>query len=226
MTFTRMLALEVSNFVVRHASPGSKEWAEGLAREIAYIENDWRALAWALGSMRVLLDYRETPVESLADVPATARKYFELRKGVGAWALILQAPIYAFKFFDATSVPERAGCAVVVLSSIAAAIFILMENRRLKHQPSDDIYDDNVACAQLYRAELKRHCSTMLILYSFLFIWIVGAMLTMRGGVRAHAVFSAGILLLFLAATPLCLVMLRVTRRRIERLDALLAERF
>jgi hypothetical protein len=58
VTAFRSLAVKISGAVVRWASPGSREWAEGLEREIAFIEEDWRALGWAIGSMRVVLDRR------------------------------------------------------------------------------------------------------------------------------------------------------------------------
>lgn len=44
MTLIRKLAIKISNEVVIWASPGSKEWAEGLAREVTFIESDWAAL--------------------------------------------------------------------------------------------------------------------------------------------------------------------------------------
>jgi hypothetical protein len=58
VTTVRSLAVQLSKFVARHASAGSCEWAAGLTREIEFIEGDWRALVWALGSMRVLLERR------------------------------------------------------------------------------------------------------------------------------------------------------------------------
>jgi hypothetical protein len=63
MVLLRRVAVRVSKFVVRHASTGSHEWAEGLAREVEFIENDWRALAWALGSTRVLLERRSSAAQ-------------------------------------------------------------------------------------------------------------------------------------------------------------------
>jgi hypothetical protein len=62
MTTVRKLALKISNAVVRFASPGSKEWAQGLAREVAFIENDWSALGWVISSTRVLLDRRKEQI--------------------------------------------------------------------------------------------------------------------------------------------------------------------
>jgi hypothetical protein len=51
----------LSSFVLRHASAGSREWAQGLAREVDVIEGDWKALGWALGGLPVLLDRRDVP---------------------------------------------------------------------------------------------------------------------------------------------------------------------
>jgi hypothetical protein len=65
MTFIRRKALEISSWVTWLASPGCKEWAEGLEREVAFIDSDWRALGWAIGSARLLLEPQEAPLRSL-----------------------------------------------------------------------------------------------------------------------------------------------------------------
>jgi hypothetical protein len=75
MSLLRGFALKISDAVVRYASPGCKEWAEGLAREVAFIKGDWSALAWAIGSTRVLLNRREAPVGSLDEVSVVAKEY-------------------------------------------------------------------------------------------------------------------------------------------------------
>jgi hypothetical protein len=50
MSATRTLATRALNFVVRHSSSESQEWANAMLRELDFIENDWAALFWALGS--------------------------------------------------------------------------------------------------------------------------------------------------------------------------------
>jgi hypothetical protein len=62
MTLLRKAAVRVSAFVERHASADSREWAEGLSREVEFIDGDWKALGWALGSTRVLLERRSAIV--------------------------------------------------------------------------------------------------------------------------------------------------------------------
>jgi glutathione S-transferase len=77
MTALRSLAVRISEAVVRWSSPARREWAEGLEREVAFIESDWRALGWAIGSTRVLLDRPEAPLDSLEAAVAEANSYLE-----------------------------------------------------------------------------------------------------------------------------------------------------
>ena len=62
MSIVRNLAQKLSDFVVKHASPGSKEWAEAMASEAGAIENDWHALGWAAGGLRVLFYPQPKPL--------------------------------------------------------------------------------------------------------------------------------------------------------------------
>jgi hypothetical protein len=144
MTLVRGLAMGISARVVRWASPGCKEWAEGLAREAAVIESDWGALRWAIGSTRVLLDRRAVPLRSLDEVVDLLLKHVDYtRNGYGLWVLILQGPFYAIRIFiDHLNGLQRTGCILVVLGSIIAGSSWLMGRRRLKLRWYDDFYDD------------------------------------------------------------------------------------
>ena len=226
MTLVRKLAVRISSRVVRWASPGCKEWAEGLACEAAVIESDWAALRWALGSTRVLLDRRKAPLTSLDEVPAEAKKYVEaLRAGV--WALLMpltQGPPFLWMFFRAKNSLERAGCALVMFSSMLAGAYTLLEWRRQKQIVKYEVYDDILAWARLYRAELARRGTTNGIQTFILLCWCVGFGMAQRDGTLTRILF-AGFGLLLLATLPLMLQVLRNNLRRIEEIDALLAER-
>jgi len=50
MTPTRRMATRLLAFVVRHTSSQSQEWANAMLRELDFIESDWAAFFWALGS--------------------------------------------------------------------------------------------------------------------------------------------------------------------------------
>lgn len=112
MTLVRRKALEISSWVTWLASSGCKEWAEGLEREVAFIESDWRALGWALGSVRVVLDRRETPIGTLEEAFEAAQKFFDKlsshKYGVGllmvffsfaAVSFIISAPSFGLGSF-------------------------------------------------------------------------------------------------------------------------------
>jgi hypothetical protein len=46
----RKLAAKLLEAVVRYAPEESREWASAMLRELDFIEGDWSALFWALGS--------------------------------------------------------------------------------------------------------------------------------------------------------------------------------
>jgi hypothetical protein len=224
MTPIRKLALGISSRVVRWASPGCKEWAEGLEREARVIENDWAALGWAIGSMRVLFDRRPVPLTSLDEVLAEAKKYLEVLRA-GVWVLLMpltQGPPFLWKFFHAKNSLERAGCALVMFSSMLAGAYTFLEWRRQKQIVKYEVYDDILAWARLYRAELARRGTTTGIQTFILLCWCVGFVLAQRDGVL---VFGGCMGLLGLAFVPVILQALRNNQRRIEEIDALLTQR-
>jgi len=50
MSLVRRVAVRWLEAVVRNAPPACREWATGMLRELDYVESDWAALLWALGS--------------------------------------------------------------------------------------------------------------------------------------------------------------------------------
>jgi hypothetical protein len=229
MTLIRKLALKVSDTVVRFASPGCKEWAEGLAREVDFVESDWGALLWALSSARVLFDYREAPVDSLYELSRVAQRFAEVtRRGNIAWGILFSHGfIYSDRLSYATNLSERVGCSLVMFGAISMGMISLIQWRnRTKVPPDDDI----TALIRFYRSRLEY----MRDLYRSPKAWItgvaflaysVGLMLAERGGVRVHPGRDVAIGLLWVGVALLFLHTRRINRRRLERLEVLLAER-
>ena len=73
MTMIRRLALKVLNAAARHAAPGTRDWVTAMSREMDFIENDWAALWWALGSTRILFKRQHVPLADLSGVPRAAQ---------------------------------------------------------------------------------------------------------------------------------------------------------
>jgi hypothetical protein len=134
-------------------------------------------------------------------------------------------------FFVARSTLERAGSAIGVLGSVIAVTYLLMEwrrlslieRRRLKETWKDYIYNDVVACARFYKEQLKR-CDKLWIYSSSYLCWMLGKALYDHYDhvdMFTWVLFSAFILFIFLVM----LIVKRYKLRRIEEIDALLAEK-
>ena len=232
MTTLRRLAVWTSEVVVRLASPGAKEWAQATARELDAIPNDWASLRWALGSTRVLLDPRPSPLTSLDEVPAETQKLIDRVHWQAGFFLAmstlyeLQAISYLWRFFETRSTLEWAGCAIVILSSILVGIYSLMERHRLNVPWYDDIYDDPVACAHLYKERLKRFDSLWIYIPSLTCTGWMGS-LVYYGGESYDSLDMVCIGVLVSMFLFILLVMRQRKQnalRRIDELNALVAE--
>jgi hypothetical protein len=213
MTLLRKLALKISDAVVRFTSPGCKEWAEGLARELAFIRSDWAALAWALGSTRVLLDRREAPITSLADIPAAMQRPM-WRVGL---TLVYSACLNWTLWFGLGR-PPYLSWEVVVFWSFLDVIQELRQARRLKAYARGDA----LAYALAYKKQLEARCSLKRQSIGFLFI-LVCAFYVLKDG--TNPIFDGLAGLVWLGAIVQVLRSLPRNRMRLQRLNALLAEK-
>lgn len=52
MTSIRKWATRMLEAAIKQAGPRAREWGEAMRREMDFIESDWDALLWAMGSVR------------------------------------------------------------------------------------------------------------------------------------------------------------------------------
>ena len=62
----RRLASAILTTAVRWASPGAREWGNAMLRELDFVEGDWAALFWALGSATAVFRRLEVPALMLS----------------------------------------------------------------------------------------------------------------------------------------------------------------
>jgi len=227
MTLVRRLALKVSGLVVRFASAGCKQWAEGSLQETEHIESDWAALEWALGSTRVLLDRREAPFRSMTEALTAADQFIAKKQELvcqpGYPALILiQSFFYALKFFGAQSSTQRIGFISVVVSSLCLFLFLSSEKRRLKLALAVDIEDPVL----FYQAELKRSLDMPLgsrfpVFGIFWLLYVGGLALSQRGPLLDHSICNSILGAVVLLVIALTLHKRHVDQRRLASLEAL-----
>jgi hypothetical protein len=225
MTLIRRAALTITGFVVRHASPGWKEWAEGMAGEAAYIEGDWAALRWALGSLRILPDRRPAPLRTLAEARNAALNFVErMRQGSRFTYFLVCGPFQVIQFFFARNSYQRVACALAIFASIICWTLWLTDRRRLKDPANDETYDDDLQSALLYRRELERDKVAVWIPMIVCCLWLFGMSIKDGLWVSTHRVLDNVIFSLLIFGAFALRQCLRNYRRRIDELDALLAE--
>jgi hypothetical protein len=220
MTVVRKMAFKISALVIRFSSAGNKEWAAGVAGEIDFIENDWKALAWAMGSLRVLLDRKPAPIRSLEDFEILKQKYVKSKRFMYFFlgSCGLQAFNCVRSFIGAHSYAMRIGFGMMAISWIVIGADSLLELRRSKKLRSSK---DSCDFALLYRAELKR------ILRSFHSVTAsIGkiAWVLILIGMAMTNLLSLDFLLFIILATLFGIFFAhRDVRQRLEQLDAFLA---
>jgi preprotein translocase subunit SecG len=224
MTLVRRVAMKISGGVVRYASPGCKEWAEGLAREVEFIEGDWAALRWAAGSSRVLLDRRAAPMTSHADVAERARRFSESLSNGSSSPMFIVAFLNLIRLVVTASPQQRIACGVLVITSIYMGFVVLVQQRK-RQALSDTVGDSTLYCKlelERQRDFLRSGIGRSVRLAAVLFF--IGMVFTQRGGFRANPFFTAFGVLVCVLVTILILRQPRRVQREIDEVNAVLKE--
>ena len=222
MTLVRKLALKISDTVVRWASPGCKEWAEGLKREVRFIGGDWAALVWAIGSTRVLVDRRSAPFGT--EVSLRKPRVVD----VCCWILFfVQGLTCAANILVAKSWWNRTGWSLVGFAFAYWGVTSVADWRRERRQPStSDI--------EAYRLFLRKGLELKLGRYRSARRWFpvlatmslaTGYLMNIEGGIHLTRTFSG--VVIAVAAFGIWLQSLETPEKiekRIERMDAQIAQ--
>jgi len=227
MTPLRRLALKIASGVVRVASPGAKEWAKATSREIGFIESDWAALGWALGSLRILFRPSEMRIASLADVPLSASQFVrEIRKRtiVGSAVCVIETIWIGSTIHALRNPTQRLGCCLLIAAMLFLTVQLLARRGTLRSTCTSP------ASPTAYRLELKRqrdfHCGGWL--WSRAIVMVPGFLLFCLGGAIAHpansrppATMAVVFLVICVLAIPNNLRVAHRYQRRIDDLDAI-----
>jgi hypothetical protein len=229
MTPLRKLAMKISNQVVCLASPEAKQWARATAREIEFIQSDWTALRWSLGSISILFTPQEAHLTDLAGVPAAAKKLSK-RMVLRTWFVCITAVVESLAFarsLHSIHAPAtRPGYYLFVASLAYMAVQVLV--RRTRRIPSETVPTRQAA---LYRLDLQgeRNYHRGIWFWSR-FVPFAFALALFFGGIafahparpRAAFVMLASMSALLVAAIPLNRKQAETYDRQIGELDTIL----
>jgi hypothetical protein len=224
----RGLASAILAAVIRRASPAMRQWGTAMLREMDFVENDWAALFWALGSATALFKHLEAPMSNLSDVLSRTQALMKKirRRTLGGYAVcfILVVAFGSFIFIFPNTL-QQVGSGLTVAAALYMA-YQLHESRNGKlpseTQPS--------ACSAFYRTELERQRDFHRgpCFWSRLVIMIPGYILFCIGFAMAHPELAQGLtaiacafIVLCIVAIPLNLRLSRKYQRQIDEVDAL-----
>jgi hypothetical protein len=136
MGAVRNLASKLLHAVLRYAPVESREWVEAMLRELDFIENDWAALFWALGSITAIFRYcgrvwiarlrRQSQEEKMKDI---GKKTVGVVSGIlMAAALVVTAFGLLFltaKLFPALGIDRAEWTHVLTIVIIPETIFVI-----------------------------------------------------------------------------------------------------
>ena len=229
MTLVRRLAVWLSETVRTNASPGCVEWAEALEAELDVIESDWAALGWALGSLRVLLVYRERPWRTMADVEQAAVRWRD-RKGNNTPAeivvrnlgwLLSGLPVVLRHGHSAPGL-ERAGYWLFVSAWASLGVIPVTRLRAGKVPPEAE----GPSLIAFFRNDLKWLSNP---LRSPAGLWMAVQVTLLFGGLTLsqvygwHPVINAVCVLCWAGLMALSVHSVRLNRRRLAQLDRVMA---
>lgn len=229
MSTLRSLALKILHGTVRLAPPHAREWSSAMLCEVEFIESDWSALSWALGSTRLLL---ARPTESNTEISSLTGAIQMLRarirrRTVGGFALaIAETLAYVTLIYGFPSPIQRLGCCVGIAAMLCTGYQLFAWRPRKEPIAADVLCDGDH-----YRAELQRQrsfhrglClwSRLTAMICALILFCVGGIIAQPDGFRAYVAIGVGLIYVRLVAVWLNLRQARHYQRDTEQLDKFL----
>jgi hypothetical protein len=233
MSTARKLASKISFAVVRFASPGTKEWARATLHELDFIEGNWKAFFWAIGSVRILFAPTNASITEHCDIPQATQRLAKIVrrrnvKGYSASFVVMAA--FTRYFFILSNTIQRVGSLLTVLGAGYLVYQLCLNQLRQRISAIALAKMGNAPSLESYRVELERqrdfHKGSCF--WSRLLILIPGPLLFLVGLEIAHPAFATfirleGLAFLLLAAIAVSLNLrkARQYQRQIEQLDTL-----
>lgn len=223
----RRLASAILTAAVQCGSPGVREWGNAMLREMDFVEGDWAALFWALGSATALFRHLEAPMSNLSDVFSRTQalmKEIKKRTLVGYAACFLVIVAFGRFIFIFPSPLERVGSGLTV----AATFYLVyqLHERRNRKLPFEV---QSSACTAFYRTELERQrdfhrgswfWSRLVIMIPGYVLFLIGFAMAHPESARSMTIIGACFLALCVVAVPLNLRRSGKYQRQLDELDS------
>lgn len=209
MTFLRQLAVNTLRVAISLSSPSTRIWAKAMQAELDFISSDWKALFWAIGSLRVLIVRQTVRPATPSDIPAAAKGLADRmnqRTWLGSISVSGMAFFFGRSIFYTTNTLQQMGSCFIVVA-LLYLLFQLVAGRPRR------IASDTGLSAQSshYRSELMRErdfhrgrsCwSRLAVMLPGFILLCVGGMAADPSTARRQAIRVALFLLFVVLAIP------------------------
>jgi hypothetical protein len=225
----RRFASAILTWAVRRAAqPRVREWGNAMLREMDFVENDWAALFWALGSATALFKHLEAPMSNLSDVLSRTQalmKKIRRRTLIGYAVCLIMIATCARFFFVFHNTLQRVGSGL----TLAATLYIAYQlyERGIRTLPPEI---RPAASTDFYRAELARErdfqCGIrfwfrLVIPSAGVILILIGSAMADPGSTRELAFIVACFIGLCIVEVPINRRLSRKYQRQMDELDAL-----
>jgi hypothetical protein len=221
----RRLASAILTAAVRRASPGIREWGTAMLREMDFVESDWAALLWALGSVAALLKHFGAPMSDthvFSKAQALMRK-IRRRTLIGYGACVIGTVAFGSFIFVVPNVLQRIG------SCLTVAAILYVASQVYAWRPADlPLEGGSSAYTDSYRGELERQREFHRGAWSRLLAILPGPILFCVGSAMAYPELAVGFaanaacfIVICIVGVPMNLRLSRKYQRQIDELDAL-----
>jgi hypothetical protein len=224
----RRLASAILTASVRWASPEVREWGNAMLHEMDFVEGDWAALFWALGSATALFKHFEAPMSDLSDVFSRTQALMKKirRRTLMGYAVCFTGIVAFGSFiFIFPNTLARVGSGLTVAATLYMA-YQLYERRNGKSPSGTGLS----ACTAFYRKELERQrdfhrgiwfWSRLVIMVPGYILFLIGFAMAYPELARGLAAIAGAFIVLCIVAVPMNLKLSRKYQRQIDEVDAL-----
>jgi hypothetical protein len=150
----RPFASAILRAAILRASPEGQQWGRAMLREMDFVEGDWAALRWAIGSVLSLLRGFRPPARDLARATRALqsfRRKIRIRNRVGLSAVLFLIAFLGYWALVDSSLETRLGDCLTVAGSLLMGIQLY--TRRVRKIA---VETESSSWISRFRAELQR----------------------------------------------------------------------
>jgi hypothetical protein len=150
----RRLASAILRTALRYASPQAQEWGQAMLREMDFVEGDWAALRWSVGSAASLFRRFDVPLSAPGGVLERAHvlgRTIDRRTIGGGLVCVIMLAGFVWNAIHHVNTLQLVACGLIIVASA-----YMLGQLYLRRQGTPPMNGTPRECMDYYREELVR----------------------------------------------------------------------